>query len=108
MQIRRTAAALTSAAALSVTGVAMATPASAAPIFTGGLVNVAIDDIAILNDSLNNVRILNGNQVTVGVVAQVQALVCDTNVNLLAQLADDGTAECTADGQTINFDVLQA
>ena len=31
MQIRRTAAALTSAAALSVTGIAMATPASAAP-----------------------------------------------------------------------------
>ena len=107
MQIRRTAAALASAAALSVAGVATAAPASAEPVFTGGLVNVAIDDIEILNNSLNNVRILNNNQVTVGVVAQVQALVCDTNVNLIGQLVDDGTAQCMADGQMIDFTAVQ-
>ena len=107
MPIRRTAAALTSAAALSLTGVAVATPAYAAPVFAGGLVNVNVEDIEILNNSLNNVRILNGNQVSVGVVAQLQALVCDNNVNLLGALADTGTATCETEAGDIDLSTVQ-
>ena len=106
MNVRRTSAALMSAAALSVTGVAMATPAGAAPLFTGGLVNVNVSDVDLLNDSLNrnDVRILNNvlndNNVGVGVVAQVAAVVCDVNVGgILGQLRDTGTATCEAGDQ---------
>jgi len=73
MQIRRSAAALTSAAALSITGVAMATPAQAAPVITGGLVNVTVVDL-IDGD------VLSDNNVAVGVAANVQATVCGVQV----------------------------
>jgi hypothetical protein len=89
MQIRRTAAALTTAAALSFTGIAMATPASAAPVVTGGLVNVTITDVAILNDAIVSVEVLKG--VTLAVAANV----CGTTINALAvDLGPDGAATC--------------
>ena len=109
MQIRRTAAALTSAAALSVTGVAMATPATAAPVFTGGLVNVNLSDIQIdvLRNSLNNNRVLNDvlndNQVNLGVAAVVIAQVCDTQVGVLATLVQTGTATCEVGDGSLTF-----
>jgi hypothetical protein len=112
MNIRRTAAAVTSAAALSVTGVAMAQPAAAAPVFTGGLVNVNVSDIDVdlLNDSLNknDVRILNNvlndNQVSVGVVAQVAAQVCNTNVGgILGELRTAQRATCETAYGPIEF-----
>jgi NAD-dependent DNA ligase len=84
MNVRRTAACLTSAAALSVSGVAMAQPASAAPLFTGGLVNVNVQDVDVdvLNNSLNNnnIDILNDNEVNIGVAGQIIAQVCDVQV----------------------------
>jgi hypothetical protein len=87
MQIRRTAAALTSAAALSITGIAMATPAQAAPVVTGGLVNVTVTDV----DLLNNVAVTALNGVTLAVAANV----CGVAVNVLAaDLAPDGEATC--------------
>ncbi len=88
MQIRRTAAALTSAAALSLTGVAMATPAQAAgPINTGGLVDVTIVDFADVNIE----------DVIVQVPVAIAANICDVDVFVLAaDLADDGNANCTA------------
>lgn len=116
MNIRRTAAAFTTAAALSVTGVAMATPAAAAPVFAGGVVNVNISDVDLLNDSLNNLdlrilnNVLNGNNVGVGVVAQVAAVVCDTNVGgILGELRDTGRATCEAgnDAGEIVFTLTQ-
>lgn len=73
MQIRRTAAALTSAAALGFTGIAVATPASAAPV-QDGLVNVAVGDVTILQD------------VNIGVAAQVAAQVCGVKVGPVAVL----------------------
>lgn len=88
MQIRRTAAALTSAAALSVSGVALATPVQAAPVITGGLVNVTLTDISVLNG--NQVVLLNG------VTLQVAANVCEVAVGVLAQDLQDGNADCTA------------
>lgn len=103
MQIRRTAAALTSAAALSVTGVAMATPASAAPVFTGGLVNVTVTDV--VDDVTVVVQDIN---VGVGAALGIAANVCDVNVNVLAQQFRDGAAECTSDatGQTVTLDQI--
>jgi hypothetical protein len=101
MQIRRTAAALTSAAALSVTGVAMATPAQAAPVITGGLVNVTvtevIDDITVVVQDVN---------VAVGAALGIAANVCDVNVNVLAEQLRSGGATCTSDasGQTVTID----
>ena len=77
MQIRRTAAALTAAAALSLSGVALATPAIAAPQQTG-LVNVNIDDVTI--------------QVPIAVAANL----CDINVNVLAVQLRNGQTECDA------------
>ncbi|NEM06646.1 hypothetical protein [Geodermatophilus normandii] len=69
MQIRRTAVTLASVAALGIGGVALAAPASAQPIVTGGLVNVNIEDV--------NVQIpigvaANVCGVTVAVIAEVQ------------------------------------
>ena len=88
MHIRRTAAAFTSAAALSITGVAVATPAQAAPVITGGLVNVTITDV----DLLNNVAVTALNGVTLAVAANV----CGTTVNALAvDLGPDGEATCS-------------
>ena len=82
MNIRRTAAALTSAAALSVTGVAMATPASAAPGNNqAGLVNVGI----VLDD------------VTIQVPIAVALNLCDVNVNVLGVIDESGQqVECDA------------
>jgi hypothetical protein len=91
MQIRRTAAALTSAAALSITGIAMATPASAAPQFQDGLVNVAVGDITITD------------AVDVGVAAQVAATICGVKVGPVAVLgravdrSGDTRTVCTTD-----------
>lgn len=86
MQIRRTATALTSAAALGLTGIAVATPAQAQPIVTGGLVNVVVVDAVdvVLQD------------VNVGVAAALAlaANVCDVNVNVLATQLGDGDATC--------------
>jgi hypothetical protein len=83
MQIRRTAAALTTAAALSMTGVAMATPAQAQPIFSGGLVNVNIEDV--------NVQIpigvaANVCGVTVAVIAEVQPAPYECDAAVLQDL----------------------
>ncbi len=63
----------------------MAVPASAQPIFTGGLVNVTIVDAVDVED------------VTVQVPVAAAANICDVDVNVLvADLADDGNANCTA------------
>ena len=69
--------ALLSVMALMVAALAM--PAAAQPIFTGGLVNVNIEDVTV--------------QVPVGVAANL----CDINANVLAaQIANTGSATCDA------------
>ena len=117
MTIRRKTAVLMTAAALATTGAAMAQPAAAAaPVFAGGLVNVNVSDVDVLNDSLDRVdvrilnNVLNDNNVGVGVVAQVAAVVCDTNVGgILGELRDTGTATCEAgqDAGEIVFTVVE-
>jgi hypothetical protein len=109
MNIRRTAAAITSAAALSVTGIALAQPASASPVVTGGLVNVTVNDV--LNDSVNENEILSRNNVGIGVAAGIAASVCadvDAQVGVIArQLARGGDFSCEqitdAGSQTVDI-----
>ena len=90
MQIRRTAAALTATAALSLSGVAVTTPAYAAPV-QNGLVNVAVGDVTILQD------------VNIGVAAQVAANICGVKVGPVAVLgtavdaSGDTSTVCTTD-----------
>jgi hypothetical protein len=83
MRIRRTVASLASVAAIGVGGVALAAPASAQPIFTGGLVNVNIEDV--------NVQIpigvaANVCGVTVAVIAEVQPAPFDCDAAVMQDL----------------------
>ncbi|MDP3969903.1 MAG: hypothetical protein Q8Q02_16680 [Nocardioides sp.] len=78
-------------------------PAQAAPLFTGGLVNVAvydvIDDVNVLNDSqtLNNV--------SVGAALGVAANICNVGVNVLArQLPGPASCEATASDQVVTIE----
>ena len=68
MSIRSTALSLAGVAVLGVGGVALAAPASAQPIFTGGLVNVNIEDVNV--------------QVPIGVAANV----CGVTVAVIAEV----------------------
>ena len=71
--------------ATSAVGVAVpAGSASAAPVVTGGLVNVTITDV------------LSQNQVIAQVPIGVAATVCDVNAAVLAAQRKTGGAECTA------------
>ncbi|MBA3399577.1 MAG: hypothetical protein H0U01_06410 [Acidimicrobiia bacterium] len=78
---------------------ALGSPASAAgPLFTGGIVNVTVTNVA------NN--ILRDANVGLGVAAGVAANVCDLNVAaVIAEIRDDGTSTCTssATGQTVTI-----
>lgn len=62
-------------------------PAQAAPVVTGGLVNVTVTDV----DLLNNVSVTALNGVTLKVAAEI----CGVTVNALAtDLGPDGEAVC--------------
>jgi hypothetical protein len=91
MNIRRSIATVSAAGALATGSLFLASPAQAAPpIITGGLVNVTITDVDLLNNV--NVTALNG------VTLQVAAEVCGVSLNVLAtDLAPDGFAVCDID-----------
>ena len=61
--------------------------ASAAPVVTGGLVNITVTDVA------NNV--LNNNNVALGAALTVAANVCNVPVSVLATQLNTGSATCT-------------
>lgn len=74
--------ALAATAAVSGALLAGAPIASAGPVFQGGLVNVAIGNVALLNN------------VGIGVAANV----CDVNAAVLvADIRDDGSATCNSE-----------
>ena len=72
-------------------------PASAAPIFTGGLVNVTVTEV------IDNIDV-TVEDVNVGVAAALAlaANVCDVNVNVLTRQLRNGDATCenAVDGST--------
>jgi hypothetical protein len=61
-----------------------AMPAMAAPLFTGGLVNINVTDV------------LTNNDVAVQVPVGVAANVCGLSVGVLAELAGQGPVDCTS------------
>ena len=81
-------------AALALSGGLLTSPANAAPLVTGGLVNVIVGDVTILED------------VNVGAALGVAANICDVNVNVLARQLRNEAATCTAaaDGQTVTIE----
>lgn len=83
MQIRRTAATLVSVAALGIGGAALAVPATAAPLFTGGLVNVAIEDVTV---QIPIGVAANVCGVTVAVIAEVQPAPFDCEAGVVQDL----------------------
>jgi hypothetical protein len=84
--IKRAAATATIAAGLALPS---ALPATAAPVVTGGLVNVTIVDL------------LSGNQVTAQVPVSVAANICDTSVSVLARSLQQGPVDCSNAQQMI-------
>lgn len=92
MMLKKMIATAGTAGLLTVGSLGLAAPAQAAPLFTGGLVNVTITEVDVLTGD-----ILNDNTVQVGVAAAlaVAANVCDVNVNVLAQQFRNGGATCT-------------
>ena len=87
---------ITLVVATALTVAMLAMPASAQPVFTGGLVNVTIVDVA------------SGNQVAVQVPIGVAANVCDVNAAVLVnEFQDDGTADCTSEADSeAEFDAI--
>ena len=68
-----------------------ATPASAQPIITGGLVNVVVGNVNIVRD------------VRLGVALNVAANVCGVGVNVLASQIGHGPVSC----DTTTGDIVQ-
>jgi hypothetical protein len=105
MNIRKSLATVGATGALVGGSLFVAAPAQAAPVITGGLVNVTVVDAV----DVNNNRILQN--VGVGVAANVQAAVCGTQVGanvltILSAVAQGQEVECTneAGNQTVTIE----
>jgi len=81
--------------------VAVATPADAAPLVTGGLVNVTV------TDTLNNNNIPQDVNVGVGAPLGLAANVCDVSVGVLAAQLHRGGATCTSMASGPQVDIKQ-
>jgi hypothetical protein len=77
-----------------------AAPASAAPVITGGLVNVTVTDV------LNHTTVTILQDVNVGVALNAAANVCGVSVNLLAQQVGQGPVSCSTATQVVR--IIQA
>jgi hypothetical protein len=77
-----------------------ATPALAQLNTSGGLVNVSVQDVSVLNNFLNHDQIAALNNIGVPVTVQVPigvaANVCGVAANVLAQQKNSGPVSCTA------------
>jgi hypothetical protein len=82
-------------------GVAATTAGAQGPIVTGGLVNVVVTEVQVIDDVEVDVVV---RDVNVGVAAglALAANVCDVNVNVLAEQFRTGQATCenVVDGGT--------
>jgi hypothetical protein len=67
---------------------------------SGGLVNVTIDDVSILNNFLNDTQIAALNNLNVPITVQapigIAATVCGVSANVLASQQQEGDATCEA------------
>ena len=98
------------AAALTLTAASAAAPASA-QVLTGGLINVTVADVSILNDSLNKNQIAALNNVSVPIVAQVPvalaANVCGTTVAVLSAAGSGGACTATSGNKALGQAVVR-
>ncbi len=97
MMLKKTLATVGTAGLLTAGSMGLVAPAQAAPIVTGGLVNVTVVDL--LDVTLTDVN------VALGAALGLAANVCDVNVNVLARQLRTGGATCTstASGQTVTI-----
>ena len=97
---------MTAALALGVTSVA-----APAQVLTGGLINVTVTDVNILNDSLNKNQIAALNNIAVPIVVQVPlalaANVCGTTVALLSAAGSGGACTATSSNRTFGQAVVR-
>jgi len=97
-------------AALALGTASMAAPASA-QVLTGGLINVTITDVSILNDSLNKNQIAALNNIAVPIVVQVPvalaANVCGTTVAVLSAAGSGGACTATSSNKTLGQAVVR-
>lgn len=98
------------AAALTLTTASFAAPAGA-QVLTGGLINVTVTDVSILNDSLNKNQIAALNNVSVPIVAQVPvalaANVCGTTVAVLSAAGSGGACTATSGNKALGQAVVR-
>ena len=76
------------------------TPALAQVDVGGGLVDLTVQDVSVLNNFLNDAQIAalnNVGPITVQVPVGVAANVCGVDANVLAQQEKAGGATCTAE-----------
>ncbi len=99
-RMRNASASVVATAAL--VGAFAVTPATSAPLVTGGLVNITIVDVA------NNNTILSNNNVSLGAALGIAANVCGVGVNVLAQQLRNGDATCTSTASGQRVDITQA
>ena len=92
------------AAALALGTVSIAMPATA-QVLTGGLINVTVADISVLNDSINKNQIAALNNLAVPVVVQVPvavaANVCNTTVAILSAAGSGGACTAVSGNKTL-------
>ena len=89
------------ASGLIITGaMGVATPASAAPLVTGGLVNVTVTDV--LND--NTVTVLDNANISVAAAVKLAAQICGTSIGVIGQSSATGTCTNTITGDTFQID----
>ena len=98
------------AAALALGASSIAAPASA-QVVTGGLINVTVTDIAILNNSLNKNQIAALNNIAVPIVVQVPvavaANVCNTTVAVLSAAGSSGACTAVSGNRTLGQAVVR-
>ena len=84
--------------------VSLATPATA-QVLNDGLINVTVEDVSILNDSLNKNQVAALNNVAVPIVVQVPvalaANVCGTTVAVLSAAGSGGACTATSSNRTL-------
>ena len=91
MNVKKKIVTLSAAGAMTLAGLGVAAPAQAAPVVTGGLVNVTLVDVVDIT----------GNQVILQVPISVAAAVCDVNVAVLAAVQDTGDSFCEATSRAV-------
>jgi hypothetical protein len=98
------------AAALALGATSIAAPASA-QVLNGGLINVTVTDVNILNDSLNKNQVAALNNIAVPIVVQVPvalaANVCGTTVAVLSAAGSGGACNATSSNRTFGQAVVR-